>query len=69
MIGEIFDRVYPDRRRDALRGEETAAVRPGSAALFELTAGAPGMYPLVDHALWHAAEGAEGLMTVTPAGA
>jgi nitrite reductase (NO-forming) len=66
VIGEIFDRVYPDERQDALRNEETTAVPPGSAAVFELTAGAPGMYPLVDHALWHAAEGAEGLLTVTP---
>jgi nitrite reductase (NO-forming) len=67
VIGEIFDRVYPDDRREALRNEETALVPPGSASVFELTAGAPGMYPLVDHALWHAAEGAEGLMTVSPA--
>jgi nitrite reductase (NO-forming) len=67
VIGEIFDRVYPDDRNNALRNEETALVPPGSASVFELTAGAPGMYPLVDHALWHAAEGAEGMITVTPA--
>jgi nitrite reductase (NO-forming) len=67
VIGEIFDRVYPDDRKNALRNEETALVPPGSASVFELTAGAPGMYPLVDHALWHAAEGAEGLITVTQA--
>jgi nitrite reductase (NO-forming) len=68
VIGEIFDRVYPDGRGDALRNEETAAVPPGSAAVFELTAGSPGMYPFVDHALWHAALGAEGLLTVTDQG-
>ena len=68
VIGEIFDRVYADDRSGALPDEETALVPPGSAAVFELTAGAPGMYPLVDHALWHAAEGAEGLITVTPDG-
>jgi nitrite reductase (NO-forming) len=67
VIGEIFDRVYPDDRQNAFRNEETSLVPPGSASVFELTAGAPGMYPLVDHALWHAAEGAEGLLTVTPA--
>ena len=67
VIGEIFDRVYPDDSRNALRNEETALVPPGSASVFELTAGAPGMYPLVDHALWHAAEGAEGLISVMPA--
>jgi nitrite reductase (NO-forming) len=64
MIGEIFDRVYPAGRGDALRNEETVGVPPGSASVFELTAAAPGMYPIVDHALWHAAEGAEGLITV-----
>jgi nitrite reductase (NO-forming) len=66
VIGEIFDRVYPDDRRDSVRNAETALVPPGSAAVFELTARVPGMYPLVDHALWHAAEGAEGLITVSP---
>jgi uncharacterized membrane protein len=68
MIGEIFDRAYSPGRHDALRNEETVAVPPGSAAVFELTAGTPGMYPFVDHALRHAAEGAEGLLTVTDQG-
>ena len=68
VIGEIFDRTYSAGRQEALRNEETVAVPPGSAAVFELTAGSPGVYPFVDHALWHAALGAEGLMTVTGAG-
>jgi nitrite reductase (NO-forming) len=64
VIGEIFDRAYSAGRQGALRNEETVAVPPGAAEVFELTAGPPGMYPFVDHALWHAEEGAEGLLTV-----
>jgi nitrite reductase (NO-forming) len=66
VIGEIFDRVYTASRRDAVRNEETIAVPPGSAAVFELSATVPGPYPFVDHSLWQAERGASGYLFVKP---
>ena len=66
VIGAVFDRVYTAAYEDALRDEETIAVPPGSAAVFELTAGPSGPYPFVDHALWHAERGATGYLYVEP---
>lgn len=64
IIGQIFDKYYPGHTRDFIRNEETAYVPPGSAAIFELSALAPGDFPIVDHALWRAPKGALGLLHV-----
>jgi nitrite reductase (NO-forming) len=69
VIGSMFDRVYPADRRRAARDEETVAVPPGSAAVFEFTAAKPGPYPFVDHALWHAERGATGYLYAGPGAA
>ena len=68
IIGTIFDKVYRSDPKDFVRAEETVAVPPGSAAVFELTTPVPGQYLLVDHALWRAPKGAAGFLTVDQTG-
>ena len=52
VIGEIFDRVYPEGAlSDPIRNVQTTLVPAGGAAVVELTLQVPGRYLLVDHAL------------------
>jgi len=64
VVGGIFDRVFSGEFDAPLRAEETIAVPPGSAAVFELVMPQPGTYEFVDHALYHAELGAMGLLHV-----
>lgn len=64
FVGGVFDRVFSGEFSAPLRAEETVAVPPGSAAVFELTLPQPGAYEFVDHALFHAERGAMGLLHV-----
>ena len=66
IIGAIFDRVYKGDPATQYRerSEETIAVPPGSAAVFELTASVPGDYLIVDHALFRVPKGAAGKLHV-----
>lgn len=66
VVGQIFDRVYGGDPADAVRNEETVAVAPGSASVFELTADVPGAYELMDHAIYRASLGAMGTILVKP---
>jgi nitrite reductase (NO-forming) len=68
VIGGVFDAVYAGHFADVVRNEETVLVPPGSAVVAELTMPVPGVYPMVDHALWRAARGAVGLLHVDPVG-
>jgi nitrite reductase (NO-forming) len=68
IVGEIFDKVYSGSPDQFSRNEETVAVPPGSATVIELEAAVPGMYELVDHALFRVPKGAVGQLHVQPAG-
>jgi nitrite reductase (NO-forming) len=63
VIGEIFDRVLRGAG-SPLTGEQTVAVPPGGAAIFELKAKRGGHYVLVDHALSRVERGLEGVLIV-----
>jgi nitrite reductase (NO-forming) len=66
IIGQIFDKVAVGAPRTGTMNEETMAVTPGSAAMFELDALVPGRYLLVDHALFRVPKGAAGFLQVQP---
>ena len=52
VIGEIFDRVYPEGGLlDPVRSVQTTLIPAGGAAVVEFTAEVPGRYIIVDHAL------------------
>ena len=52
VIGEIFDRVYPEAALgDPIRNVQTTLVPAGGAAIVEFTLQVPGRYLLVDHTL------------------
>lgn len=71
IVGNIFDRVYPDGQPERpLEGVQTWAVPPGGGAVFETTfakdeSGA-GLYPFVTHAFTDADKGAMGFIRVGP---
>lgn len=67
VIGEIFDRVYPEA---AIGSEphtniQTTLVPAGGASIVEFDLEVPGKYILVDHALSRLDRGAWGTLTVT----
>ena len=64
IIGQIFDKYYPNRYHEASSNVETAFVPPGSASVFEFRASMGGDYPIVDHALWRVPKGAGGILHV-----
>lgn len=67
IIGEIFDRVYPEAAIGAEphRNVQSTIVPAGGATITDLTTDIPGKYALVDHALARMDRGAWGLMQVT----
>ncbi len=67
IIGEIFDRVYPDGTfGHPLEDVQTTTVPPGSATVVEFRVKVPGTYLLVDHALSRAFnQGALGMLKVS----
>lgn len=64
IVGGIFDRVALGPFDEPLHDRETVLVPPGSAALLEAEMPVAGDYALVDHALFHAALGARGVLHV-----
>jgi nitrite reductase (NO-forming) len=55
VIGEIFDRVWPEGNTSAvLQNVQTTSIAPGSASVVEFKASVPGTYILVDHSLTRA---------------
>lgn len=66
IVGEIFDRVYPEASMGGTLEEnvQTTLVPAGGATIVEFTAEVPGEYALVDHALARVSKGAVGILTV-----
>jgi nitrite reductase (NO-forming) len=62
VIGEIFDRVYPEAAmgRPPLVNVQTTLIPAGGAAIVELRLNAPGTYLLVDHSIFRIDKGAVG---------
>jgi nitrite reductase (NO-forming) len=65
LIGEIFDRVYPEAASATAENVQTTLVPAGGAAIVEFVADVPGAYVLVDHALARLDRGAWGLLEVS----
>ncbi|WP_424362659.1 multicopper oxidase domain-containing protein [Methylocystis parvus] len=69
VIGQIFDRVREGAGLAArLRDEQTVAVPPGGAAVFELDLNRAGHYVLIDHALSRMERGLVGDLIVEGSG-
>lgn len=58
VIGEIFDRLYPEGASQLLTNVQTTLVPAGGAAIAELKLEAPGTFALVDHSLGRLEKGA-----------
>jgi nitrite reductase (NO-forming) len=68
IIGEIFDRVYPEASvgSDLKRNVQTTLVPAGGAAIVELKVDVPGRFLLVDHSISRAMDkGALGSLVVS----
>lgn len=69
VIGEIFDKVYPEAALNAVSTNvQTTMVAPGGATVAELKVQHPGSYLLVDHALSRTGKGAVGVLEVSGKG-
>jgi nitrite reductase (NO-forming) len=64
VIGEIFDRVYPEGSSEPLTNVQTTLVPTGGATIVEFKAEVPGTYTLVDHSLGRLEKGAAGQIVV-----
>jgi nitrite reductase (NO-forming) len=66
IIGEIFDRVYPEGSLTTapLEGLQTTVVPAGGASMAEFKVEVPGTYINVDHSIFRIAKGAVGLLKV-----
>lgn len=65
MIGEIFDRVYPEAALNVVHEDvQTTIVPAGGATIVEFETQVPGTYILVDHALARLDRGAWGTLIV-----
>lgn len=66
VVGAVLDRVY--REGDLIsppaRGLQTTLVPPGGAAVVEFVPQAPGMYTMLDHAIFRIQKGAMGMVHV-----
>jgi nitrite reductase (NO-forming) len=67
VIGEIFDKVYPNASIGGSleRNTQVTGVLPGGAAIVEFTVDVPGKYLLVDHALARMNKGAWAVLEVS----
>jgi|TARA_B100001964_G_scaffold242633_1_gene318015 nitrite reductase (NO-forming) len=66
VIGEIFDRVYPEGGFSVHENVQTTLIPSGGSAMVEYRLQVPGNYILVDHSIFRAFnKGALGVMTVT----
>jgi len=65
LIGEIFDRVYPEAGTRVQENVQTTMIPAGGAAIVEFRVEVPGTYILVDHSLFRAFnKGALGMLKV-----
>ena len=65
MIGEIFDKVYPEGAlSNPVANVQTTHVPAGGATVVEFTARVPGTYAIVDHSLGRLEKGAAGQIVV-----
>lgn len=65
IIGEIFDKVYPEAATNlSLKNIQTTVIPAGGATIVELQVDVPGDYILVDHALARIDRGAWGVLKV-----
>lgn len=64
VIGEIFDRVYPEGGFTINQNVQTTLVPAGGATIVEFTVQVPGNYILVDHSLGRLNKGAAGYLVV-----
>jgi len=64
LIGEIFDRVYPEGASEPLSNVQSHLVPAGGAAIFNVKLDVPGAYILVDHSLARLHKGAAAFLTV-----
>ena len=66
IIGEIFDRVYPEGSlvTPPLENIQTTVVPAGGASMAEFRVEVPGTYINVDHSIFRIAKGAVGLLKV-----
>lgn len=69
VVGEIFTRDYAlgSLTSPALNGVQTASVPPGGAAILDLSAGEPGQFSVMDHAMARMAKGLMATLEVTGA--
>ncbi|HEX6976157.1 MAG TPA: copper-containing nitrite reductase [Vicinamibacterales bacterium] len=67
MVGMVMERVYRegDLVSEPAHNLQTTLVPPGGAAVLEFTASVPGVYMLLDHAIFRTEKGAAGLLKVT----
>ena len=66
IIGEIFDRVYPEASLSSpINNIQTTLIPAGGASVVEFQLDYPGNYVLVDHALTRVDRGAWGILNVT----
>jgi len=66
IIGEIFDRIYPEASlSSAINNVQTTIIPAGGASVVEFQVDYPGNYVLVDHALTRIDRGAWGILNVT----
>jgi nitrite reductase (NO-forming) len=66
VIGEIFDRVYPEAGlSNPIKNIQTTLIPAGGATVVEFKADYPGNYVLVDHALARVDRGAWGILNIT----
>ncbi|MDP4198637.1 MAG: copper-containing nitrite reductase [Bacteroidota bacterium] len=55
VIGEIFDNVYPEGGSEIINHNvQTTVIPPGGAAIVEFKVNVPGVYHMVDHAIFRA---------------
>lgn len=66
IIGEIFDRVYPEGAMGSAPNTnvQTTLIPAGGAAVVELKVEVPGTYLLVDHSIFRIDQGALGMLKV-----
>lgn len=64
VIGEIFDRIYPEGASEPMTNVQSTVVPAGGATIVEFKLHAPGTYLLVDHSLARLRKGALGMIDV-----